>query len=199
MVTGHKAGQVRQREIISAARKLIVKYGSEHVTVRRMAKEIGVSEGAIYRHFKSKKDVLSFLVDDIENTLIADINENYVPQANTLETLEKIIQGHISAVEQRRGVTFQVIAEIISLGEKKLNNKAYNVISRYTERIKELLSEGVASGVIKQDIDVEAAATLFFGMTQGLVNTWALSNYSFNLEERYKSIWKIFLEAVAKR
>jgi len=199
MVTGHKAGQVRQREIISAARKLIVKYGSEHVTVRRMAKEIGVSEGAIYRHFKSKKDVLSFLVDDIENTLIADINENYVPQANTLETLEKIIQGHISAVEQRRGVTFQVIAEIISLGEKKLNNKAYNVISRYTGRIKELLSEGVASGVIKQDIDVEAAATLFFGMTQGLVNTWALSNYSFNLEERYKSIWKIFLEAVAKR
>jgi len=49
-----KETAVRQKEIISAARKLIVKYGSEHVTVKRMANEIGVSEAAIYRHFKSK-------------------------------------------------------------------------------------------------------------------------------------------------
>src|SRR4030042_1716309 len=108
MVQEHKNTLVRQREIISAARKLIVKYGSEHVTVRRMAKEIGVSEGAIYRHFKSKRAVPSFLVEDIESTLLADIEENYKAKVNMLEILEKIIERHISAVEQRRGVTFQV-------------------------------------------------------------------------------------------
>jgi AcrR family transcriptional regulator len=198
MVQERKNTQVRRRQIISAARKLIVKYGSEHVTVRRMAKEIGVSEGAIYRHFKSKRDVLSFLVDDIENTLIADIDKNYATDVSALETLKRVISDHMSSIEQRKGVSFQVIAEIISLGDKRLNKKIYDVINRYIGRIRDILSEGVKAGAIRQDIDLDATATLFFGMTQGLVNIWALSNYSFDLEQRYASIWGIFRKAVIK-
>lgn len=198
MAREHKNTLVRQREILSAARKLIVKYGSEHVTVRRIAKETGVSEGAIYRHFKSKKDVLSFLVDDIENTLIKDVEKNYNTGRDTCEALGKIARGHISAIEQRKGVSFQVIAEIVSFGDKRLNKKVYDVISKYTSRIKEILAQGVNEGTIRQDIDLEAAATLFFGMTQGLVNTWALSNYSFKLENRYTSMWNVFRESIIK-
>ena len=54
--------QIRKRQIVAAARRLIIKRGSEHVTVRQITKEIGVSEGNIYRHFKSKSDILSFSV-----------------------------------------------------------------------------------------------------------------------------------------
>jgi AcrR family transcriptional regulator len=109
---------IRQKEIALAARKLIVKYGSEHVTVQRMAKEIGVTESAIYRHFKSKRDILSYLADEIENTLNEDIENHYSGTLNSLETLHVIITEHISRIEQRKGVTFQVIAEIISLETK---------------------------------------------------------------------------------
>jgi len=199
MIHRRKNTLVRRRQIISAARKLIVRYGSEHVTVRRIAKEIGVSEGAIYRHFKSKRDVLSFLVDDIENTLIADIENNYSSGLSVLETLEGIILSHMSSIEQRKGVSFQVIAEILSLGDKKLNKKLYDVINKYIGRIKDILSEGVKAGVIRQDIDSEAVATLFFSMIQGLVNMWALSHYSFHLEEKYASLWSVFCKAVIKR
>jgi AcrR family transcriptional regulator len=177
---------VRQKEIVSAARKIIVKYGSEHVTVRRMAKEIGITEGAVYRHFKSKRDILLFLVDDIEETLIGDIDNNFPGGIGSINILEKIIMDHMSAIEQRKGVTFQVIAEIISLGDKKLNSKVYGVITRYIDRIKTIFTEGVIAGQISSDVDIDAAAKLFFGMTQGLVNIWALSQYSFNLEKEYK-------------
>ena len=190
---------VRQRQIVSAARKLIVKYGSEHVTVRRVAKEIGVSEGAIYRHFKSKRDVLSFLVDDIEVTLLKDVDENYKRDDRVLVALENVAKSHISAVEQRRGVSFQVIAEIVSFGDKKLNKKVYDVIQKYVFRIAAILNEGVVSGEIKTDIDLEAAAKLFFSMTQGLVNVWALSNYTFKLEQKFAPIWLIYREAIARR
>lgn len=189
---------VRQKEIVSAARKLIVKFGSEHVTVRKMAQEIGVSEGAIYKHFKSKRDILSFLIDDVEATLLSDIDNSYDSETGTLKVLEKIIIEHISAVEQRKGVTFQVIAEIISLGDKKLNKKIYAVINKYIDRIEALLTEGIKSGVLRPDIDLTAAARLFFSLTQGLVTIWALSQYSFNLSTEYKSVLDIFLKAIVK-
>ena len=43
---------------------------SEHVTVRNMAKEVGISEVAIYRHFKSKTEILSFLADSVADGLL---------------------------------------------------------------------------------------------------------------------------------
>lgn len=188
---------VRQKEIVSAARKLIVKYGSENVTVRRIAAEIGVTEGAIYRHFKSKRDVLSVLADDIESTLIADIENNYTGEVDSLQTLEKIVMAHISSIEQRKGVTFQVIAEVISLGDKKLNKRIFEAINKYIEKIKIILADGVKAGVIRPDIDINTAAQMFFSLIQGLVNIWALSSYSFNLAAAYKSYWNIFIKAVA--
>jgi len=199
MVTQRENTQVRQKQIISAARRLIVKYGSEHVTVRRMAKEIGVSEGAIYRHFKSKNDILSFLVDDIRENLLGDIDKNSSRKISSMEILENIITDHISAIEQRKGVTFLAIAEIISLGDKKLNKKINDVIEQYTNRIKTVLESGVQEGVIRADVDLEAASLLFFSMIQGLVNIWALSQYKINLQERYRSLWQVFCQSIVTR
>jgi AcrR family transcriptional regulator len=199
VVTQRENTEVRQKQIVSAARRLIVKFGSEHVTVRRMAKEIGVSEGAIYRHFKSKNDVLSFLINDIEETLVGDIDKNFRSPLSSLETLQKIIADHMSSIEQRKGVSFQVIAEIISLGDKKLNKKIYAVIDNYINRIKNIMAEGVKEGAIRADIDLDSAALLFFGMTQGLVNIWALSQYNFNLQQRYQAVWNVFRNSISSR
>ena len=66
---------LRRKQIIDALRKLIIEYGSENVTVRRIAGEIGVSQGAIYRHFQSKREILDFLIDYIEENLIGDIEK----------------------------------------------------------------------------------------------------------------------------
>ena len=193
-----KGTLVRQKEIVLAARKLIVKCGSEHVTVKRVAQEIGLSEAAIYKHFKTKRDVLSFLIDDIQNTLIKDIENNIGNGANALQILENIAIEHVSAIEQRKGITFQVIAEIISLGDKKLNKNIFDVINNYTDRIKGLFVEGIKTGVIRRDIDPDAAARLFFSMIQGLVSIWALSQYNFDLISEYKAAWDIFTKSISK-
>jgi len=176
---------------------LIIECGSENVTVRRIAKEIGVSQGAIYRHFKSKREILDFLVDYIEESLIGDIEKND-PRAKTLETLENILKNHISAVEQRKGVSFLVVAEIISLGDKRLNRKIYDVLNNYISHIKDLIIGGIQSEEIKADIDPGMTATTFFGVIQGLVSLWALSNYTFTLEEKYPGLWYFFSQSIQR-
>ena len=199
MARKHESTMVRQRQIIDAARKLIIRYGSEHVTVKRIAKEVGISEGAIYRHFKSKSDILSLLVDHIEENLVGDITKDAAEGLTPLELLEGALGSHISAIEQRQGISFQVFAEVISLGDKNLNIKVSQVIDRYIGRLKNLLAEGVKFGEVRDDIDLEAAATVLFGIIQGMVNIWALNNYSFDPQEKYVPLWRIFREAVIKQ
>jgi AcrR family transcriptional regulator len=192
--------EVRQQQIIDAAGRLIFKNGSEHLTVKRIAAEVGISEAAIYRHFKSKKSILSFLLIYIEESLLRDISpETAGTEPMTLDIIEKVIQKHFSKISMRKGISFQVIAEIISLGDRKLNKQASQTIAKYISRLKELLTDGVRDGAVRQDIDLEASATLLFALIQGLVNMWALSDGSFSLIEKFISLWQIYREAVTRR
>jgi AcrR family transcriptional regulator len=192
--------EVRQQQIIDAAAILIFKYGSEHLTVKRIAAEVGISEAAIYRHFKSKRSIISFLLTHIEEALLRDISsETVADQPVSLQIIEKIIGNHFSMISMRKGISFQVIAEIISLGDKKLNKQASLTIDRYISRLKELLTDGVRDGAVRPDIDVEASATLLFALIQGLINIWSLSDGKFPLIEKYASLWQIYSDAIARR
>ena len=196
MVKKHESTAIRRGQIVDAARKLIIKQGSEHLTIKRIAKEVDMSEAAIYRHFKSKKDILSLLVDHVRDNLVDDIARASASKPTSLATIEAILNSHLSAIEQRRGISFQVVAEIISLGDKKLNRKMADVVNEYLSQLKNLLSELAKTGEVRGDIDLEAAALLLFGMIQGLVNIWVLSHYSFDPRGKYLSLWSIFRRAV---
>jgi len=109
------------------------------------------------------------------------------------------LRQHLSEIEQRKGMSFQIIAEIISLGDKKLNKEVYEKLSVYIDRIKSLLSEGVRAGCVNETIDLGASALMLFGMTQGLANIWALSGYSFDLAERYDALWAVYRQLIQSR
>ena len=196
MVQKRRSTAIRKQQIIDAARKLIIKKGSEHLTVRAMAKEVGLTEAAIYRHFKSKREILSFLMNHIMDTMLHDVERTATENSPSLDTIDQALKQHLSEIEQRKGMSFQIIAEIISLGDKKLNKDVYEKLNVYIDRLKNLLSEGVRSGSVKEDIDLEASALLLFGMIQGLANIWALSGYSFDLSEKYESLWAIYRQAI---
>jgi len=198
MIQRHKTTAVRKEQIINAAKKLIIKYGSENLTIRAIANEVGLSEGALYRHFKSKRDILSLLADTIEADLLGDIKVSNIEGESYSKILDSILRGHLSAIKQRQGISFQVIAMCISFGDKKLNERLSEIISKYIEEIKNLLRRGVESGELRNNLDLDGTALLFFGMIQSLVNIWALSNYEINLEETYESTWNTLKECIKK-
>lgn len=200
MLKTRKKTEFRQQQIIEAAAKLIFKYGSEHLTIKRIANEVGISEAAIYRHFTSKRSILSFLLGHIEKILLAEISrEEPGDKPVTLDTIESTLRHHFSAIDLRKGMSFQVISETISLGDKSLNKQASDVINRYIAALRELLAEGVKNDAVRRDIDLDAAATVLFGIIESIVNVWALSNGSFKLIDKYTSLWQIYREAIIPR
>jgi AcrR family transcriptional regulator len=161
---------------------------------------VGITEGAIYKHFKSKKMILSFLLEYMCKAMLSDIllgrGEN---GPVTLAVIHNAIERHFSDLDLRKGISFQVIAEIISLGDKDLNRQAEQTIHQYIAALKELLSQGVRDGCLRADIDQEAAATLLFGLIQGVVNIWTLSNGGFDLNQKFSSLWQVYSEALRNR
>jgi len=79
----------RQTDIIQAAIKLIGTGGIQALTIKNLSAEIGITESAIYRHFKSRMEILTTLLNFMKG--IVTMNYFRISDMN-LSALEKIRQ-----------------------------------------------------------------------------------------------------------
>lgn len=187
---------LRRKQIIKAAGKVVVRYGSENVTIKRIAAEVGITEGTIYRHFTSKKEVLSGLADYTIDDLLRNVSKNNSQAKANLANTEKILKKHVTGIEKNKGASFQVIAEILSFGDKELNRKIYSGLERYVLRLEGLLAFGSVLKKTSTKYSTHQNAFVLFSIIKGMVDTWVLSNYSFNLKEKYSELWGVFHKLV---
>ena len=125
----------KQQEIIKCARRIIASKGVENLTIAELSKELKLTQGAIYRHFRSKKEIIGLLIDDIEKTLLETIEQAASASDKPLEKLKNILSAHLSYASQRKGVSFIVINETLSLKDKSLQGKMLGAIHKYLNKI----------------------------------------------------------------
>jgi len=191
------AMSVRQQKIVDAARKIISSKGIEKLTVREIANELKVTDGALYRHFRSKKEIISLLIDNIEITLLAVIDEAAKKLNDPMQNIKEILLSHLSYAEQRKGITFILINETLGLKDKSLQRKMFKVINKYLKMIKAILVEGIDLGIFRKDLDVTSASIIFFGMVQSIVTLWALSGFKYSLRKgRIDELLRIYMKGV---
>ncbi|HPA73995.1 MAG TPA: helix-turn-helix domain-containing protein, partial [Spirochaetota bacterium] len=59
----------RKGEIIDAALRLIDKKGIQNLTTRNLAREVGITEPGLYRHFRNKEDILAGILGMFRRTI----------------------------------------------------------------------------------------------------------------------------------
>jgi AcrR family transcriptional regulator len=160
---------VRRREIIEAARVVITDHGMQALTIGSLARAVGVSEGAIYRHFRGKKRIIAGLIEDIDSRLNQRINLMDGDPDAGLKRLEQVLKDN-AAPSKVTGVSFMVIAEVLMNGDDELRRLMQTAIDRHLAMIEAQLSAGVQKGEVSTDIDLKAASLQFYGLIQA-VNT----------------------------
>ncbi len=189
---------VRQFQILQAVGKLITTKGMHSVTIHDIAGEIGVTEAAIYRHFSSKRAIFLLLLDRWEETLLSTVRGEQFDNIPALENLERAFWAQLGDVQDHQALSFIVMFEAIALeGTSGLATRVATVITTYLEAIQDILRRGIHEGVIREDINVEAAATTYFGMIQSTATLWALNDYNSPLAEQGAKMWEIFRRGIS--
>lgn len=196
MTTAHLATEIRRKQIVEAARRLITTHGMAALTIQDLADAVDLSEGALYRHFASKEDILLLLVDDIQESLLAMVDQALTGQGTALERLEALLRHHLSYAERRRGVSFIVMAEAMQLTDGTLRRAVDALLQRYLDRVAGVVREAVASGEARP-VDPEAAALLFFGMVQASVTRWSIRRRRLSLTEHSAEMWTVYRDGLA--
>jgi AcrR family transcriptional regulator len=189
----------RKKEIVETARRIISHQGMKSLTINAIARELKLTDGALYRHVKSKKEILDLLVREIEETLLTTVDHAARGTRGPLEKLETIFTSHLSYAEQRRGVTFLIITETLNIQDKELQKRVLAIMNNYIDRIGEILMEGVRDGSFRHDMDLSSAALCFWGMIQSTSTIWALSGYRYSLKKNHRRILDIYKGGILNR
>ncbi len=190
---------MRRHQIVQTARKIVGTHGMASFTIQELAAEVGVSEGAIYRHFKSKHEILLVLVQDIEWHLLDIIAESARPNEGALSRLEHLFQRHFSASERKYGIPFVIVSEALRFADPEVRHATGEMVERYLDVIASILKEAATAGEADGNTDVKAAALMYFGMLEASVTLWSFDNRAHPLSQHRASMWSVFKNGLAPK
>lgn len=186
----------RKEAIINSARDLILEGGVQQVTIRNIAKKNKITEGAIYRHFKSKKEILLGVVASFGDELLNVVEQLMNTDKDPLAILREIMKKHITFSAKKKGMLFAITAESIHFDDDEIRRAILRVIDEYRKKVEGLLNKAKKRKLIRSGVDLRSASFIFFGMIQSAIVQYALTNYEGAPVGKFNSMWKVFIEGV---
>jgi AcrR family transcriptional regulator len=172
----------RRKEIIQAAFDLISEQGIQELTMKRIANAVGVSEPAIYRHFASKADILSSVIDEMIAQREATFQRVRAGSGTARDMIGSFFSAQASLFETRPSLTIMLFPEDLFRNDETLLGRATAMMDETLSRFRELLRAGVDEGSLKDGIDCEAGALMLVGGFRLLVASWRLDSGAGGLE-----------------
>jgi TetR/AcrR family transcriptional regulator, fatty acid metabolism regulator protein len=172
----------RQRQIINASIDLIAAQSIYALTTKNIAKEIKLTEGAIYRHFSSKNDILLGIIQIFQQTAYKTLKESCTSDLPALEQIETIFTRHVQFFTEKPAVTAVIFSESIFQSDTHLSKEVFKLLEMHEKALHCIIERGQKQQEIRSDIDDKELIRVIIGSIRYTVTKWRLSGYSFDLE-----------------
>ncbi|GAB4387656.1 MAG: TetR/AcrR family transcriptional regulator [Thermodesulfovibrionales bacterium] len=189
--------ETRRAQIVAASLGILGRKGVTALTTSAIAREAGISEANIYRHFEDKDEILHAMADEIRAGL--ERNLARVPGASPLAGLRRVYRLHLEYIEKNEGIPRLLFSEQLHSGRGGLREKLLESINAYAGRLAGFIRRGQEAGLIREEVDPRASALTLIGMVQATTLRWSLSGFSFSLVEEGMKLWKNFERCVSPR
>jgi AcrR family transcriptional regulator len=159
----------RRAATVESVVRLAADQNPSEITTSAIASGMGVTHGALFKHFPSKDAILQAVMEWVADSLMTRVEKAVKPGAPPLVALEAMFMAHVGFVLEHPGVPRIMFGELQHAGDTGPKRIAQALLKRYGERVHGLIAEGRASGALDAQLDAEAATVLFIGTIQGLV------------------------------
>lgn len=180
----------RQSEIINVATELIGEYGVQNLTIKKLAKKIGFSEPALYRHFRNKNDILRSILLYFQEIMSESLTEIKNRDISGLDKIIEIIDYQFGFFEKFPAVIMVIFSETSFQNDEKLSITVKNILESKRIMVSEIIKIGQRDGSIRNDIDYNQIASVIMGSMRVTVLNWRLSNFGFDLIKESKKTQK---------
>lgn len=174
--------EVRQEQIKQAVLDIIYTDGLKSLSTRMLAQRIGMSEGAIFRHFPTKQAIVLSIINDVHTDFIGSLraiaNSGEEPEVR----LKKFLCKTINYLVENKGITLLMFSEASHNNDPELKKKLQQIFNSQKKLVSKIFLDGIALGKWDESIPVENLAMLYMGIPVSLNIELVLSGREFNSE-----------------
>jgi AcrR family transcriptional regulator len=192
-----QATEVRQAGLVAAALQLAAQRSPADITTAELARAVGITQGAIFRHFASKEAIWLAVLDWTTETLLARLQEA-ATGPGPLQALQAIFAAHVNFVMEHPGVPRVIFQELQHANDTPIKARVRNLMQHYRMLVMDLLQRAQAQNLLVSGTDLQAAAVLFLGAVQGLVLQSLFSGQVQSMAAQAPGVFAIYLRGIAR-
>jgi AcrR family transcriptional regulator len=186
----------RKAHIVAAVLDLACQRRPSEITTSAVADHIGLTQGALFKHFPTKDSMWEAVISWVHLTLITAL-EHIASQAPTpLEALASIFRTHVAFVQSHPGAPRVMFHELERPADTAAKKQIRALMQRYHQLLGSVLNEAIKQGQLPKTLDVEAASVLFVGMIQGLVMQSMMRASMDGMQARADRVLAIYLQGL---
>ena len=184
--------------MLSAAMRLIAERGYRGTSLAAIGELSGYSRGLVTARFGSKAGLLSALVKGMLWSWKHSARDRGTTRPSGLDALHALLDNHRRALEADRGMrTFYALLFEAVGPTPDLRPQFSELDQEFRSRIERSLNEGIASGLIRSDVDVQAQATLILSALRGIGFQWLLDPAGFPVAATYDELERSLIRTLS--
>lgn len=190
------SAEERRAATVQAVVDLAAERNPAEITTTAIANRMGLTQGALFRHFPTKDEILEATMAWVGERLLIGVDKAAEGATSPAAALKAMFMAHIDFVSKHPGVPRILFGELQGSGETLAKRMVQTFIRQYEQRLRRLMEAGKAQGELDPDLDVNAAAVLFIGTVQGLVMQSLLAGMSSRIRRDAPAVFAIYLRGI---
>ena len=171
----------RQKEIIEVSLLIIAESGIQGLTIKNLARKIGFSESAVYRHYENKIQILIAILDYFKKNSTRFFLEELHSKGTSISKIEHLFSVQFKIFSTSPSLVAVIFSEELFRNEIVLFDKVKEIMNSNFETLTLIVKEGQESGEIRNDLKDTHIAIIVMGSLRLFVKQWQMANYSYNL------------------
>ena len=192
----HLPADERRAATVEAVINLAAEQNPSDITTTAIAQRMGLTQGALFRHFPTKDAILEAVMTWVAERLLSRVDRDAQNVTSPLAALEAVFMAHIDFVSEHPGVPRMLFGELQRPGETLPKRMVQTLIQRYGERLRHLLERGKAIGELNASLDIEAASVSFIGSIQGLVMQSLIAGDAARIRRDASGVFAIYRRGI---
>lgn len=181
----------RQLEIIEVAGKLLTRSGINGLTIKNLAYEMNFSEGAIYRHFKNKEEIILTLLRYLHEN-VREILRKAPEEDDFEEALTSLFVKLARYFKENPYYVVAVFSEGLMDESARVSEKIMVLIGTLMTHVQLIVQEGQKRNQIVNSIDAKQIAHIITPSFRHQMFRWKMSNFTTDIERDMASLAEAF-------
>ena len=189
----------RRQQILQALAHMLEASPGERITTARLAKEVGVSEAALYRHFPSKSKMFEGLIEFIEETIFTRVNIILKEEDRAIIRCEKILSLLLGFTERNPGITRILTGDALAGETDRLRARVVQFYDRLELILKQSLRDAEIHEGIRPTIPTAIAANLLLSTAEGRISQFVRSEFKRKPTANWQDQWSVLMDGFFKQ